>query len=59
LHITVEDNGKGFDTEATGLKKGVGLLSIRSRVAYLNGQFDISSIPGKGTMITIECKLQS
>jgi signal transduction histidine kinase len=53
LTITVEDNGKGFNTEA--VLQGAGLKNIRSRVDYLKGQLDIQSAPGKGTSVHIDC----
>jgi len=52
LDITVEDNGKGFDTAVE--RKGMGLNSIERRVKELNGNMHISSMPGKGTNIYIE-----
>ncbi|MFN8286074.1 MAG: sensor histidine kinase [Chitinophagales bacterium] len=53
--ITVEDNGKGFDTNAQ--TKGVGWESIRNRVAYLKGSVDVQSLAGKGTSVFIEFKV--
>lgn len=53
--ITIEDNGKGFETEKTNLMESAGMRSIQSRVNYLKGTMDIKSKPGKGTSILIEC----
>jgi signal transduction histidine kinase len=55
--ITVEDNGKGFDTVNTDILKSAGVRNIQSRVKYLNGTMDIKSSPGKGTSVYIECKV--
>jgi two-component system, NarL family, sensor kinase len=55
LSITVEDNGKGFNTVQADLAKGAGLKNIQSRVDYLKGQLDIKSTPGKGTSVHIDC----
>jgi len=55
LLIDVEDNGKGFDVEAT--KRNMGLNNIEMRVKYLEGKMTIDSRPGKGTTISIECQL--
>ncbi len=54
--VTVEDDGKGFDTN-TGTK-GMGLKNIASRVKQFNGDFQVESTPGKGTAtyIQFECK---
>ncbi|TGE06557.1 sensor histidine kinase [Hymenobacter fodinae] len=54
LLLSVEDDGVGFDTEQTREVKGMGLSSIRSRVELLNGQFQLRSRPGHGTMVTIQ-----
>ncbi len=57
LTITVEDNGKGFDTHT--VLQGSGLKNIRSRVEYLKGTMDIKSAPGKGTSVHIDCVIDS
>ncbi len=54
ISITVEDNGKGFDTKIINEKKGRGFADIEYRVGYLNGVFDIISTQGSGTSINIE-----
>lgn len=54
FHLTVEDNGKGFDTSQIRQKEGVGWLNITSRVDYLNGSLDVASVIGKGTTVNIE-----
>lgn len=53
--ITIEDNGKGFDTANLEQMRTAGLRNISSRVNYLHGSLDIKSAPGKGTSIHIEC----
>jgi signal transduction histidine kinase len=55
ISITIEDNGKGFDTATTDFTKGAGLANVKSRVDYLKGQLDIKTEPGKGTSVHIEC----
>lgn len=52
--ITVEDNGKGFDTGSIGANKGIGLANVKRRVEYLKGKIDIASVQGEGTDINIE-----
>ncbi|MBS0030434.1 ATP-binding protein [Chitinophaga sp. 22321] len=52
--ITQEDNGKGFDTQATEQVKGIGLSNIKNRVGFLKGKIDIDSVPNEGTTINIE-----
>lgn len=54
ITITVEDDGKGFDTAGLKQAKGIGWDNIYSRVAYLKGRIDIQSGTGKGTSVLIE-----
>jgi signal transduction histidine kinase len=54
LHVTVEDNGKGFDTALLESVEGIGYKNIRSRIDYLKGRIDIQSQAGKGTSVYIE-----
>lgn len=55
VHLTVEDNGRGFDPEQLEKAPGVGWLNIRSRVNYLQGSLDLRTAPGEGTSVSIEC----
>jgi signal transduction histidine kinase len=60
INITVEDNGRGFDTARTAdEKKGIGLGSVAARVDYLKGKMDIDSMPGKGTTVVVDIPLAS
>jgi two-component system, NarL family, sensor histidine kinase UhpB len=55
LRITVADNGKGFDpAQSTG---GIGIAGMRERVAAYAGAFDVASMPGVGTTVTIRLPL--
>lgn len=54
FYITVEDDGKGFDTTVTEAKKGIGLINVKNRVDYLRGKWDIESTSNTGTTINIE-----
>ncbi len=57
LHITVEDNGKGFDVSNIHHFKGAGWANIQNRVNYLKGKIDIDSNAQNGTSINIEIPL--
>jgi signal transduction histidine kinase len=57
LAVTVEDDGKGFDTAALEQSKGIGWSNIRNRVEFLKGKIDIKSAPGKGTSVLIEINM--
>ncbi|MGB0891156.1 MAG: ATP-binding protein [Flavobacteriaceae bacterium] len=51
VHLSIQDNGKGFDIEA--IKKGIGLKNLQERVTELNGTVSIESSSEKGTNIKI------
>ena len=55
MSFSVEDDGCGFDpSDAPGPNDGhFGLLGIRERIEYFNGELEIKSAPGDGTKITI------
>ncbi|HVF08724.1 MAG TPA: histidine kinase [Actinomycetota bacterium] len=50
LSFTVADDGRGFDTSATGY--GTGLQGIADRLGALDGDLEIASRPGAGTIVT-------
>jgi len=54
ITVTVEDNGKGFDTSILRIPTGIGWNNIRSRVEFLKGKLDIKSVRGEGTSVQIE-----
>jgi len=57
LTIIAEDNGKGFDVKKAFTKKGLGLSSIESRVKFLQGTIEWDSVPGEGTVVSIETRI--
>lgn len=57
FHITIEDDGQGFDPAILEKSPGIGWMNIRSRVNYLSGTLDLRSSPNFGTMVEIEFKL--
>jgi signal transduction histidine kinase len=62
IHITVEDNGIGFERSrimaAAERKGGLGLFGIRERLEHLNGRLEINSMPLRGTRIKITTPLK-
>lgn len=54
IAITVEDDGKGFDTVVLQKAKGIGWSNIVNRIEFLKGKLDVQSTPGKGTSVLIE-----
>ncbi len=57
LSLIYQDNGKGFDTQATGTTKGMGMKNLQARTEKLNGSFSIESSPGKGSTFVFEFEL--
>jgi two-component system, NarL family, sensor kinase len=54
LHVTVSDNGAGFDyDEVFKGRNGLGLSNIQSRSVLIGGSAVIASKPGEGTRIDI------
>jgi PAS domain S-box-containing protein len=53
--LGVKDNGKGFDIENT--KRGLGLHNIFNRTEYYQGKVQLTSEPGKGSLLKIEIPL--
>ena len=49
--LSINDDGKGFDT--TAYRKGRGLSNISSRANLMNGKMDIKSSPGNGCTLSI------
>jgi two-component system, NarL family, sensor kinase len=54
LSVTVEDDGKGFDTAILQQSQGIGWSNIQNRIEFLKGKLDINSQAGKGTSVLIE-----
>ncbi|MBV7534798.1 sensor histidine kinase [Duganella sp. sic0402] len=55
LSLTVRDNGVGLPQQ----RRGHGLRGIAERVAEAGGRFDIASMPGVGTALTMSFPLYS
>ncbi len=57
LSVTVEDDGKGFDTAIINNPVGMGWSNITNRVDFLKGKLDVDSQHGKGTSVHIEINI--
>jgi len=59
--VRVEDNGKGFDMEATlskeSIRRNLGIHGMAERATLLGGTFTIQSQPGQGTSLHVEVPL--
>ncbi|WP_326984320.1 ATP-binding protein [Chryseobacterium sp. MYb264] len=54
LHVTVEDNGKGFDYQNTDIRKTAGFHNIDLRVRFLKGTMSITSRLNTGTSAELQ-----
>ena len=59
VKLSVDDNGKGFDTDDLGKEANLGLKLIKERTEMLGGTFEINSSPGKGARVTLSIPIQS
>ena len=56
IHMTITDNGQGFDVaEKSDTKKHnrLGLLGMRERVEMVGGTFCVESAPGQATTVRV------
>ncbi len=54
LRLSVEDSGQGFDVSKIKEKEnGLGLFSLRERLALMNGTLTLDTAPGQGTRVEI------
>jgi two-component system, NarL family, sensor histidine kinase DegS len=53
VKMTVEDNGKGFDTDDQEKEINMGIKLIKERTEMLGGGFELSSTIGKGSRVMI------
>jgi two-component system sensor histidine kinase DegS len=54
VRVSVEDNGRGFDTDNLDVDKGMGLKVVKERVEMLGGKFDVQSQIGGGTRVNFQ-----
>jgi signal transduction histidine kinase len=59
--IRVADQGPGFEYQpdrlSTSASDGFGLFSIRERLLSLDGELDVDTSPGRGTVVTLAAPL--
>jgi PAS domain S-box-containing protein len=61
VHLTIADNGAGFDGAALGrggFGGGLGLITMRERTEFVGGRFTIESSPGAGVTISIDIPVE-
>jgi signal transduction histidine kinase len=57
VHLTVSDDGQGFDMSNQSRTVGHGLANMQARANELEGAFILESQPGRGTSITLQLPL--
>jgi signal transduction histidine kinase len=53
IHLSISDDGHGFDMKEVGDGQGLGLWSMQERVRLVDGRFEINSETHKGTRIDV------
>ncbi len=53
VHLTIKDNGRGFDPAAAERRVGHGLLNMQDRVQALGGTIELESRVGEGTEVKV------
>ncbi len=56
LHLSIEDDGKGFDAARV---RGLGLLGMEERVKHLGGIFQLRTQPGQGTLLRVDLSTEA
>lgn len=64
LVITVTDKGRGFDEKIVeardiNIDSGRGFFNMYERTEYINGNLDIKSAPGEGTIVRLSVPLRT
>jgi signal transduction histidine kinase len=53
IHLSVRDQGAGFDPAARRRRTGLGLVSMRARLRLVLGTMNIESAPAHGTKVSV------
>jgi PAS domain S-box-containing protein len=58
VHLTVRDEGVGFDVDATSQSLGLGLTSMKERLKLIGGELLIESQSKRGTIVRARAPVQ-
>lgn len=58
LHLSIRDDGRGFDPAERGPSGKLGLLAMRERLRAICGALEIDSARGEGTAILVSVPLR-
>lgn len=53
LHLSIADDGAGFDPYDDRCRQGLGLFSMEERARLISGRLQLNAEPGKGTRIEV------
>jgi signal transduction histidine kinase len=53
IHLSVSDQGTGFDPEESGRNRGIGIRSMEERARLVGGRLDVRSRQGAGTIVQV------
>ena len=56
--VEVRDDGKGYDAAALAANKSFGLLGMHERAHAVGGKVEVTSVPAKGTLVSIRIPLK-
>jgi DNA-binding NarL/FixJ family response regulator len=59
LRVTVQDNGRGFDTASMSPGTELGLPEIKRQVEALRGEFFLETTPGSGTLLAVQIPIHT
>ena len=63
IRLTVDDDGKGFNTEKIfskeNIKESIGLYTIKKWIEHFDGNFHVESEEKKGTRIVVELRMSN
>jgi PAS domain S-box-containing protein len=58
LHMSIRDEGRGFDLAARSGQGSLGLVSMRERVRMVRGEIEWETQPGYGTVVSVRVPFQ-
>lgn len=58
--VRVTDEGVGYSPQSSksGIHRGLGLITVRERLSNIGGTTEVTSIPGKGTVVVLTAPLR-
>ena len=59
LRVTIDDDGKGFDTSRAASEEQLGLIGMHERASAVGGSLAIRSCRGGGTTVTLDVPWRS